>query len=164
MKILTWVGAIAIALLPVPAVAQAKVTYLPPVVSATVMGIGDPGGPASTISAANPLPVTDGLLAAATSTALTGTATTGTAIVGPFTPQLGRGIRITLRGTWAGTFAVGTSIDACTTISPLTIGGQAWGSFTGSANEIVDIPTLAGVVYCATATVSSGSLSYGIRQ
>lgn len=116
------------------------------------------------VSAASPLPTADGPLAAATSTALTGTATTGTTLIGPFTPQLGRAIRVILRGTWAGTFAVSTSVDACATLNPLTIGGSTWGSFTGNANEVVDIPTLAGVVYCATATVSSGSLSYGVRN
>lgn len=130
------------------------------------------------VSTSNPFPTTTAPLPAAASTALMGSVTSsavtptsgsatiaaGVATIGPFTPELGRGIRVILRGTWSGTFAVGTSVDGCSTINPLTIGGATWASFTGSANEIVDIPTLAGVVYCATATVTSGSLSYGVRN
>jgi hypothetical protein len=130
------------------------------------------------VSVASPFPTTAAPLSAAASTALNGTATSsavtptsgaatiaaGVATIGPLAPELGRGIRVILRGTWSGTFALGTSVDACVTVNPLTIGGMTWGSFTGSANEIVDIPTLAGVVYCATATISSGTLTYGVRQ
>lgn len=163
-------AAIATVLIATPACAQSEPARLPPVKSwgsgALVPGsatmLVDSSG--AEVGRTNPLPTSEGPLAPATSTALAGTASPGTTVVGPFTPQLGRGIRVTLRGTWSGTFAVGTSIDACSTISPLTIAGTTWGSFTGSANEVVDIPSLAGVVYCATATVSSGSLSYGVRQ
>jgi hypothetical protein len=128
------------------------------------LAYGAEGDTAVPVTPSTPLPTAEGPLPPATSTALTGTAPIGTTTFGPFVPQLGRGIRVILRGTWAGTFAVSTSVDACATLNPLTIGGSTWGSFAGNANEIVDIPTLAGVVYCATATVTSGSLSYGVRQ
>ena len=169
-NIFRWASAMLLALLPTVALAQSEPARLPPVKS---WGSGAlvPGSATMLIDSsgvevgrANPLPTSDGPLSPATSVALTGTATTGATAIGPFVPQLGRGIRVILRGTWAGTFAVSTSVDACATLNPLTIGGSTWGSFTGNANEIVDIPTLAGVVYCATATVSSGSLSYGVRQ
>lgn len=161
---LRWAGAIALALSPTAALAQAKVSYLPSAVGAVVIATGEPGSTATTVSPSNPLPTVEGPLTPATSTALVGTVTTGTTVIGPFTPQLGRAIRVILRGTWAGTFTVSTSVDGCTTVNPLTIGGSTWGSFTGNANEVVDIPTLAGVVYCATATISSGSLTYGVRN
>ncbi|WP_298690155.1 hypothetical protein [uncultured Sphingomonas sp.] len=108
-----------------------------------------------------------------TSTAATPTSggaafASGAAVVGPFAPQLGRDIRVVLKGTWAGGFVVGTSTsaNACAagTINPLTVAGQPWGNFSANANEVVDTPTLAGIVYCATATVTSGSLSYSLRQ
>lgn len=159
--------AIGLVLVSTPAVAQGKIRSTGS--NGTTVGLsglayGAEGDTATPVTQQTPLPTTAGPLPPAASVALSGTVTTGTTIVGPFAPQLGRGIRVILRGTWAGTFAVGTSVDACATINPLTIGGMTWGSFTGSANEIVDIPTLAGVVYCATAIVSSGSLSYGVRQ
>ena len=99
----------------------------------------------------------------------------GSAIIGPFAPQLGRDIRVVLKGTWQGSFSIGTSsaANACApgTINPLTIGGQAWGTYTANANEVVDTPSLgattAGVaapVYCATATITSGTLTYAVRQ
>lgn len=165
--LLRWAGAIALALSPAPVLAQAagsSVQFPAGYATGNSPCVKLADGSCAPVSLSNPLPIASGPLSAATSTALSGTATTGTTAIGPFTPQLGRDIRVILRGTWAGTFTVGTSVDACTTINPLTIGGSTWGSFTGNANEVVDIPTLAGVVYCATATVSSGSLSYGVRQ
>lgn len=170
MAMLRLVGAMALAVITTPACAQSEPARLPPVKSwgsgALVPGsatmLVDSSG--VELGRSNPLPTSDGPLAAATSVALAGTVATGTTVVGPFTPQLGRGIRVVLRGTWSGTFAVGTSVDSCATINPLTIGGSTWGSFTGSANEVVDVPTLAGVVYCATATIATGTLIYGVRQ
>lgn len=135
---------LAFALSAAPAFAQAgsSVQFPAGYASGTSPCVKLADGTCAPVSLTNPLPIADG----------------------PFAPQLGRGIRVILRGTWAGTFAVSTSVDACATLNPLTIGGSTWGSFNVNANEIVDIPTLAGVVYCATATVSSGSLSYGVRQ
>ncbi|KQO13294.1 hypothetical protein [Sphingomonas sp. Leaf242] len=163
---LRWAGVITLALSPAHALAQAgsSVQFPAGYASGTSPCVKLADGTCAPVSPTNPLPIADGPLAAATSTPLSGTATTGTIVIGPFIPQLGRAIRVILRGTWTGTFAVSTSVDACATLNPLTIGGSTWGSFTGNANEVVDIPTLAGVVYCATATVSSGSLSYGVRN
>jgi hypothetical protein len=97
----------------------------------------------------------------------------GVATMGPFTPILGRDLRIIIRPTvagtlWTGTVAIGTSTaaNACApgTINPLTIGGYQWGSYTANANEAVDTPTLASVVYCVTATITSGSARVAVRQ
>lgn len=159
--------AIGLALVSTPAVAQGKIRSTGS--NGTTVGLsglayGAEGDTATPVTQQTPLPTAEGPLPPAVSVPLSGTVTTGTTVIGPLAPQLGRGIRTILRGTWTGTFAVGTSVDACATTNPLTIGGMTWGSFTGNANEIVDIPTLAGVVYCATAVISSGVLSYGFRQ
>lgn len=137
------------------AVSVAPAGYAPEVATVTV--------------AATSLPQ-EGAVTATSATATSGTASiaAGTAVIGPLTPQLGRDIRVVLKGTWAGSFAIGTSTatNACAagTINPLTIAGQAWGVYTANANEAVDTPTLAGIVYCATATITSGTLTYAVRQ
>ena len=168
MKVISRLAlAVVFALVSTPAVAQGKIRTTGSngsIVGLNGLAYGAEGDTATPVTPKTPLPTAEGPLPPADSVALSGTATPGSTIVGPFTPQLGRGIRVILRGTWAGTFAVSTSIDACATLNPLTIGGSTWGSFNGNANEIVDIPTLAGVTYCATATVSSGSLLWSIRQ
>ena len=111
---------------------------------------------------------------AATPTSGSATFAGGTAYIGPLTPQLGRDIRVILKGTWGGSFAIGTASAAngCTAgnINPLTVAGQSWGSFIANANEVVDMPTLGASgasgapVYCAIATISSGTLTYAVRQ
>lgn len=118
----------------------------------------------------------EGTVSSAAATPASGTATFsgGTALIGPLAPQLGRDIRVILKGTWSGSFQIGTASAAngCTAgnINPLTVAGQSWGSFTGNANEVVDTPTLGAAgangapVYCAIATVSSGMLTYAVRQ
>jgi hypothetical protein len=117
-----------------------------------------------------------GSVTSSAATATTGTATfsSGSASIGPLAPVLNRNIRVILKGTWSGSFVVGTSsaANACAagTINPLTIAGATWGSFTANANETVDTPTLgattsaAAPVYCATATITSGTLTYELRQ
>lgn len=123
---------------------------------------------------------------AVTSTAVTPTSgaatfSNGTAYIGPFQPELGRPIRMILKGTWQGSVITGTASAAngCTAgnINPLTVGGLTWASFTANANEDVDTPHLGGIlaadgrtiatpapVYCATATITSGTLTYEVRQ
>ncbi|HLY90839.1 MAG TPA: hypothetical protein VKQ27_17790 [Acetobacteraceae bacterium] len=113
---------------------------------------------------AGPAPEVAPIVVAATSTPLTATPAAGTTVSGPFTPQLGRDLRIIIKGTWAGTISVGTSVDNCATVNPLTAGGATWGSFTANANEVVDTPTLAGVGYCVTSVITSGTPTIGLRQ
>jgi hypothetical protein len=179
-KLLSWEGAMALAVMPVAALAQSQ---LPPtkdwgghVVPGDASMRVDANG-AEKGTAANPDAI-EAVMTAAPSTALLGslnsTAVTptsggaalvsGVARIGPLVPQLGRAVRVVLKGTWVGSFALGTSVDGCATINPLTVGGQAWGVFTANANEPVDVPTLAGVGYCATAAITSGTLSYSVRQ
>lgn len=162
MTLLRWAGAIALALCscaPSAALAQharssaAPAGFAPEYVEVVVPAT-------STAQEGNVTPTT------ATATSGVASITNGVAAIGPLVPQLGRGIRVVLRGTWAGTFQLGTSssANACATFNPLTVAGQTWGSFTANANEVVDVPTLADVVYCARATITSGSLDYAVRQ
>lgn len=102
---------------------------------------------------------------AITPTGCTGTGSSGTYVAGPFNPQAGYPVRIVTSGTWSGSIAVGTSSDNCTTVNPLTVAGQTYGSFTGNANEAVDVPATTGsIAYCMSITVSSGTLSAALRQ
>lgn len=158
MNMLTRACAIALALL-VPAVAIAQhATY-----SAAPAGYAPEVVP---IEVAATSTAQQGTVTSAAAIATSGTATiaAGVATIGPIAPQLGRSIRVLLKGTWVGSVYVGTSTDACATINPLTIGGQSWASFTANANEDVDTPHIAGVVYCGRATITSGTLTYAVRQ
>lgn len=102
---------------------------------------------------------------ATTPTGCTSTGSAGTYIVGPFTAQAGYPVRLVTTGTWTGSIAVGTSIDSCATVNALTVAGQSWGTFTGNANEAVDVPPTTGSVkYCLSITVSSGTITAALRQ
>ncbi|MEG3175824.1 hypothetical protein U1872_06250 [Sphingomonas sp. RB3P16] len=170
------------AMLCIPVNAFAQVAPIPPVVrdfngnkttATAIVCVRDPAanpvvlvacGSAS-VAAATSTPQL-GTVTSSTATATSGTATfaAGVATIGPLTPQLGRPIRVVLKGTWSGTIYAGTSTDGCANINPLTIGGQPWASFTGNANEDIDMANVAGVVYCARATIASGTLTYGVQQ
>lgn len=184
MNLLLRAGAIALALLPCAAIAQTASSAAAPGGFAPMQStcVVQADGTCAAVSTTAPLPTAPGPLAAAGSTPCMGTVTSsavtptttpascaasfagGAARIGPLVPELGRAIRVVLRGTWSGAVAIGTSVDGCATINPLTVGGATWGSFAGNANEAVDVPTVAGVAYCATATVTSGTLTYAVRQ
>lgn len=104
-------------------------------------------------------------LGAATPTPLAGVDTTaGAQDFGPFTPQLGRAIWLTLSGTWSGTTQVLRSTDGGTTRLPLTIAGGAWGSFTANCNEPVTEESDAAATYYLRITLTSGSATYRMAQ
>jgi hypothetical protein len=100
---------------------------------------------------------------AATSTPLAGTSSTS-AVLGPFTPQLGRPIWVSLSGTWAGTVTVKRSVDAGATKLPLTIAGSPWAVFTGNALEQVAEDAESGALYYLDFTYTSGTLTYRVSQ
>ncbi len=106
----------------------------------------------------------------ATATAITPTGCTasgsaGVYVAGAFSPQAGFPVRLVTTGTWTGSIAVGTSVDSCATVNPLTVAGSAWGTYTGNANEAVDVPpTTGGVAYCLSVTVTSGTMNAALRQ
>ncbi len=119
-------------------------------------------GTAVRVDADNPLPITP-VTAAAGSTALAG-ATSVSGSFGPFAPDLGRTIWISLSGTWAGTAQVLRSIDGGTTKLPLTLGGQAWASFSAGAQEPIGEESVAGVTYWLAVALTSGTLAYRVQQ
>ncbi len=175
-------GAALFALLASPAVAQqypatarntnGQTNVVTPSAAICAGGVPCPAGTSS--SPTNVAVITQ----ASTSTAQTGTVTSsaitpstgsgsfsaGTATIGPLTPQLGHPVQVVWTGTWTGTVFVGTSTNNCTTVTPLTVAGGPWASYTANANESVDTPTVSGPVYCAKATIASGTLTYKVTQ
>ena len=126
------------------------------------VAFGAVDAPAVAVHAGNPLPVRASL-GVAESIALSGTLTaSGTA--GPFVPELGRGIRVTLSGGWSGTVDLLRSTDGGATMLPLTIGGERWGRFTANANELVAEEQEAGATYYLAFDQASGTLVYRVAQ
>lgn len=126
------------------------------------LAFADPSGRAVRVGAGAPLPVRTAI-AAAGSIPLAGTASASGA-VGPFTPELGRAIWLTLSGTWTGKAQVMRSIDGGATLLPLTVGGQEWASFTANANEAVGEESVAGAAWYLAITLASGTLAYRVQQ
>ena len=126
------------------------------------------GSPAQAPAAAASTPAT-GTVTATAVTPTSGTAALagGSAVIS-FAPTLGLPVRVVLRGGATFTAYVGTSVDGCATINPLTVAGQQWATFTASADEYVDTPvstaTAGGIKYCLVVTVTSGTETYGVRQ
>ena len=126
------------------------------------MAFADSGGGAVRVGADAPLPTTP-VLTAAYAVPVAGTLS-ASAIVGPFMPQLGRTIWLTLAGSWTGTARLLRSTDGGATRLPLTIAGQSWASFTGNANEPVGEESVAGASYWLEAMLASGMLDYRVQQ
>lgn len=130
-------------------------------VHAIAFGSGD--GIATFVDTANPLPVTASF-AAASSAPLAGTlSSSGQA--GPFAPQPGRDIWLTLSGVWTGTVQLLRSIDGGTTRLPITlIDGSTKGLFYGAINAPVADESVAGATYYLQFTAVSGTLAYRMEQ
>lgn len=111
-------------------------------------------------STTNPLPVA---FSAAPTTALAG-ATSASGILGPYQPALGRGVILTLAGTWVGTVKVLRSSDGGTTKLPLTLAGSVWGQFASNCCEPVWEESEAAATLWLDIVLSSGSLTYRLAQ
>ncbi|MBA2935966.1 hypothetical protein HZF05_17945 [Sphingomonas sp. CGMCC 1.13654] len=133
-----------------------------PTITSHAVAYGQPGSAAVAVDPDHPLPVGQ-RWTAATATPLVGSASASGA-AGPFTPELGRAIWLTLGGTWAGTVRVLRSLDGGTTCLPLSAGGQPWGVFTANAQEPVREETVAGATYWLDIALTSGTLTYEVRQ
>lgn len=130
-------------------------------VHAIAFGSGD--GVATFVDAAHPLPVASSL-AAASSTPLAGTLS-ASGQTGPFAPQPGRDIWLTLSGVWAGTVQLLRSIDNGATKLPLTLSdGSPRGTFYGAMNAPVADESVVGATYYLQFTAVSGTLSYRMEQ
>lgn len=141
-----------------PKLTSAPAGYVPEMALCHV----DADGAALVAGVRAPLPVVTAPVAA-TSTPLEGTASAST-LAGPFFPQLGRQIWLTLSGTWAGSVTVQRSTDAGATRLPLTVAGQPWARFTANTQEPVAEETVASASYYLDIALTSGTLAYKVQQ
>jgi hypothetical protein len=126
------------------------------------LGYGALGEAATPVDADHPLP-TVSLTMPASAAALTGTVSED-AVVGPFAPELGRPIWVTLTGDWQGSVSVQRSLNGGVGRQPLTVGGMPWAMFEANANEPVGEESVAGATWWLAVTLASGTLGYEVRQ
>lgn len=100
---------------------------------------------------------------AATSTPLAGVQSAN-ALLGPFAAQVGRELWLSLSGSWTGSVQVLRSVDGGATKLPLTIGGQAWATFSANCNEQVSTETSGGATYYLQFVMSTGAVTYRLAQ
>lgn len=128
------------------------------------MAFKSPDGTATLVTQGNPLPISVGALPSAQSSPLSGTSVVSGSF-GPFTPDLGRAIWLTLSGIWVGTVQLLRSTDDGVTRLPLTFAdGSVKGIATGNVNAPVVEETVQGATYYLAATLASGMLSYRVEQ
>jgi hypothetical protein len=121
------------------------------------------GGEATLVGPAQPLPVTPAL-AAANSAPLAGT-TNSPAMIGPFSPDSGRPIWLTLTGDWSGSVVLLRSRDGGATKLPLTYSdGSPKGSCALNVNAPIAQEPVTGATYYLDAMLSSGTLAYRMEQ
>jgi len=126
------------------------------------IAFGPMGGQAVAVDAANPLPIV-ARPGAAQSVPLDGSAN-ASGLIGPFLPELGRAIWLTLSGSWTGTVTVKRSVDGGATTQGLTIGGSSWAVFSANANEPVAEESEAAARYYLDVVLASGTLAYRVAQ
>lgn len=131
-------------------------------VPAVAVSFGALSSDSQSVDHDNPLPV-QAAFRAAQATPLTGTAA-ASGEIGPFTPEPGRPIWVTLAGSWTGTVTVQRSTDGGATRRPLTIAGSAWGVFTGNVQEAVGEETVAGASWWLDFQRTAGTLTYEVQQ
>lgn len=120
-------------------------------------------GAAVAVDRANPLP-TRAVTAAAGSVPLAGSSAESGS-VGPFAPDLGRAIVVTLSGEWSGSVTMVRSSDNGATRHPLTfIDGSAKGAWSGNVNAAIGEESVAGATYYLQFARTSGTLSYRVEQ
>ena len=131
-------------------------------VTEQAIAFGNADGTANLVSADDPLPIR-AIVGPAASAPLAGTAVSST-IAGPFAPDPGRPIWLTLSGTWSGRAQLLRSTDGGATALPITVAGQVWGSYTANCNEAAAEETVAGASYYLSVTLASGTLAYQVQQ
>ena len=130
---------------------------------AFAVGTSDVDGNISLVGADAPLPVSLSGVVRTPPAPLEGT-TSASVQLGPYQPEPGVPVTITLSGTWSGTVSLLRSTDGGATRLPVTVGGTAWGVFTANANEPVwDENDSAATLYLDVA-LASGSLNYRVAQ
>lgn len=120
-------------------------------------------GSALSVSQNQPLPVAT-LVPAARSLALA-TTLVASGMVGPFVPELGRTIWLTLSGEWNGSVQLLRSIDGGVQRLPLTWSdGTVRGLFATNANLPVGEESVAGATWWLAVTLVSGSVTIRVEQ
>lgn len=94
---------------------------------------------------------------------LEGTSAT-TQVVGPFVPEPGVPVWLTLSGTWTGTVRVSRSVDNGATKHPLTAAGEPWAVFTTNCCEEVHDESESEAELYLDITRSSGTVEYRLAQ
>lgn len=126
------------------------------------LAFGLPGEVAAAVARTNPLPIAVTRIAA-TATPMTGTVN-ATTLAGPFLPELGRPIWITLSGEWLGSARLLRSTDGGVTRLPLTVGGSPWAEFIANANEAIGEESDAAATYYLDIVLTTGTLTYRVAQ
>lgn len=129
------------------------------------ISFGSTGSDAVPVDAAHPLPVaTRPGQAAAASAPLSGV-TAASTVAGPFVPELGRPVWVTLNGTWAGTASVRRSIDGGATRLSLTfVDGSPKAVWSGNVNAAIGEESVAGAQLFLEIALTSGTLTYRVEQ
>ncbi|HEU0043723.1 hypothetical protein [Sphingomonas sp.] len=132
-------------------------------IGTVAMAFENAGGTSEVVDAAHPLPVRPSI-GGAGSTPLTGTAA-ASATNGPFVPELGRAIWVTLSGSWSGTAQLLRSADGGATKLPITYSdGSARAAWTGAVNAAVTEETCGTATYYLQFTRNAGTLTYRVEQ
>lgn len=131
--------------------------YLP----AEAIAFAAPGGDATLVSTATPLPVTLPIPAAG---AVLSGSSAAPIVAGPFVPQGDRPIWLTLSGSWTGTAQLLRSTDGGATMLPMTLGGETAYRYTAPVNEPIAVETVAGASWHLQLTPGSGTIAYRVQQ
>jgi hypothetical protein len=129
------------------------------------LNFADELGNAVLVSDARPLPVSiSAATGGTTPPAVLGGTTAAALTAGPFVPQAGKPIVLTLTGTWSGTVRLLRSVDGGATKLPLTLAGAAWASYTANVCEPVWEENEAAATFYLQLTPASGSVTYRLAQ
>jgi hypothetical protein len=142
----------------VPGVIEDPAQFVP----LTALSFGSEGAPAIPVDAAHPLPTITAAPIVSSMPLAGETSASGT--FGPFVPDRGIAIWLSLSGTWTGSAELLRSVDGGATRLPLTVAGQPWANFTGAANEPVGEESSPDASYWLAVTIASGTLAYRVSQ
>lgn len=127
------------------------------------IGYSDAEAKLTTVTLADPLPVTMTTAASPAPPALSGQ-TAAPLVAGPYNAAPGLPVTVALSGTWTGSVQLLRSIDGGATRLPLRIGGSAWGTFDEPGVEQVWIDNETGVSFYLDIAPISGTVSYRVSQ
>lgn len=132
-------------------------------VPGVAISFGADGAAATMVTASDPLP-TRAVFAPAATPPLAGM-TSASAMLGPFAPEAGRPIMLTLSGSWSGSVQMLRSADGGVTRLPLTYSdGSAKPVWTAALNAVVAEEMVAGATYYLGVTMTTGTLAYRMEQ